>query len=123
LIACFINFFIKLFVSENYQLSNIFNDIVLYITQFITVIIVAIPEGLPLCISLSLAYSVPYMRDDGLLIKKLDCPEINATINHILIGKTGTLTTGELKVSKFYVQSKVVENSRVDTLYNSKLSN
>lgn len=40
-----------------------------------------------------------------------------------MIGKTGTLTTGDLKVSKFYVQSKVIENSRVDTLYNSKLNN
>jgi P-type E1-E2 ATPase len=64
---------------------------------------VVIPEGLPLVITLSLAYSVQAMKDDGLVIKRLDCPEINATINQIIIGKTGTLTTGDLKVRRFWV--------------------
>ena len=98
------------------------NDIVLYLTQFITVIIVVIPEGLPLVISLSLAYSVTLMKNDGLLIKSLNCPEVNATINQILIGKTGTLTTGDLKVKRFWVHGQVKENIRSDTLYNSKLT-
>jgi len=117
-----LNFFIKLFTNDNYSTANIINDIVLYLKQFITIVIVVIPEGLPLVISMSLAYSVSLMKKDGLLIKKLDCPETNAKINQILIGKTGTLTTGELKVKKFWVNGQVKENVRSDTLYNSKLS-
>jgi cation transport ATPase len=62
------------------------------------------------------------MKNDGLLIKNLECPEVNATINQILISKTGTLTTGNLKVKKFWVHGQVKENIREDTLYNSKLS-
>lgn len=81
LLASFINLTIKLFTNDSYSLTNIFNDIVLYITQFFAVIIVVIPEGLPLVITLSLAYSVSSMKDDGLLIKRLDSPEVNATIN------------------------------------------
>ena len=91
-------------------------------TQFITVIIVVIPEGLPLVITLSLAYSVNLMRKDGILIKNLNSPEVNATINHILIGKTGTLTKGDLSVCKFYIQERTIENSRPDTIFNSKLN-
>ena len=121
LAASFVNFFIKIFTNDDYSAANIVNDIVLYITQFIAVIIVVIPEGLPLVITLSLAYSVTYMKNDGLLIKRLDCPETNATINQILIGKTGTLTTGDLKVKRFWVHGQVKENIRPDTLYNSKL--
>lgn len=116
------NFFIKLFTNDDYSTANIINDIVLYVTQFITIIIVVIPEGLPLVISMSLAYSVTLMKKDGLLIKKLDCPELNAKIDQILIGKTGTLTTGDLKVKKFWVNGQIKENVRSDTLYNSQLS-
>jgi Ca2+-transporting ATPase len=80
------------------------------ITQFITVIIVAVPEGLPLTISLSLAYSVMRMKKDGILIKDLKSPEVMGSVNEILIGKTGTLTYGDLKVTDFYIQSKCIKN-------------
>jgi Ca2+-transporting ATPase len=82
-----LNFFIKLFTNDNYSTANIINDIVLYLKQFITIVIVVIPEGLPLVISMSLAYSVSLMKKDGLLIKKLDCPETNAKINQIMVNK------------------------------------
>jgi P-type E1-E2 ATPase len=107
------------FTTDDYSVDNILNDIVLYITQFIAVIIVVTPEGLTLVISLSIAYSLKPMRENGLLIKDIESPEIIATINHILIGKTGTLTIGNLKVKKFWVHGQVKENVRADTLYNS----
>ena len=69
LAASVVNFIVKLFITEDYSGGNILNDIVLYVKQFITIVIVVIPEGLPLVISLSLAYSVTYMKNDGLLIK------------------------------------------------------
>ena len=119
--ASLVNLIVKAFINDKYTFDSILNDIVLYITQFIAVIIVVIPEGLSLVIVLSLAYSVTLMKNDGLLIKEIKSPEDNATINQILIGKTGTLTTGNLKVKKFWVHEQVKDNVRADTLYNSKL--
>lgn len=118
-----INFIIKCIVNSDYKFDNMLNDISSYVTQFVTIIIVAVPEGLPLTITISLAYSVTRMKDDGLLIKNLNSPEVNARINQIIIGKTGTLTKGDnLKVKQFYVQSKTIQSKRVDTLFNTKLN-
>jgi P-type E1-E2 ATPase len=72
--------------------------------------VVAAPEGLPLVITMSLAYSVNLMKDDGLLIKAIDVPEKSARIEEILIGKTGTLTTGNLKITNFYICEHDREN-------------
>jgi magnesium-transporting ATPase (P-type) len=52
---------------------------------------------------MSLAYSVSMMKNDGLIIKKTDVPEKSARIKEILIGKTATLTTGDLSVANFYI--------------------
>jgi len=101
------------------KMLNYFAEV---ITQFITVIIVAVPEGLPLTISLSLAYSVQRMKKDGILIKDLNSPEAMGSVSEILIGKTGTLTYGDLKVTNFYVQSKLIHNKRSNTLFNTDLN-
>jgi len=102
LMASLVNFVIRASTSDNYPVTVMINDIVQYITQAITIIIVAAPEGLPVVITMSLAYSVNLMKNDGLLIKELKVPERSARIEEILIGKTGTLTTGDLKVANFY---------------------
>lgn len=122
LLASLINFSIKLGVNEEARnIDNILNDLSLYFTQFVTIIIVAVPEGLPLTITLSLAYSVLRMKDDGILIKDLTSPESMGKVDQILVGKTGTLTTGDLKVNQFYVQGKVLKNKRANTLFNTDL--
>ncbi len=72
-------------------------------------------------ITLSLAYSVDRMKDDGLLIKELKVPEVSARIQEILIGKTGTLTTGDLSVTHFYICGEPRENLRSNTIYNIRL--
>jgi len=38
-------------------------------------IVVAVPEGLPMTIGISLAFSVKRMFADGILIRKLEAPE------------------------------------------------
>ena len=69
------------------------------LTLVIIIIIVAVPEGLPLTITLSLAYSVMRMKDDGILVKNLDSPEVMGSVEEICTGKTGTLTKNDMKVS------------------------
>ena len=123
LVASLLNFTIRLIIDDkSSELASILSDISLYFTQFITIIIVAVPEGLPLVIMLSLAYSVQRMKSDGLLIRDLNSTEVMGRVDQILIGKTGTLTTGELEVDSFYVQKKVVFNKRSNTLLKVDLS-
>lgn len=88
----------------------------------ITIIIVAVPEGLPLTITISLAYSVMRMKADGILVKNLDSPEVMGNVEEICTGKTGTLTKNEMKITDFYSESRLIRNSRKNTLFNCELS-
>ena len=72
------------------------------ITVTITMIMVAVPEGLPLTISISLAFSVMRMKKDKILVRNLASPEVMGGVDEICTGKTGTLTTGDMKVAQIY---------------------
>lgn len=80
LLASIVNFVIRASTEDNYGVMTMINDLVTYVTQAITILIVAAPEGLPLVITMSLAYSVSLMKNDGLLIKAIDVPEKSARI-------------------------------------------
>lgn len=41
----------------------------------VTIIVVAVPEGLPLAVTISLAFSVNKMKDENNLVKTLDACE------------------------------------------------
>lgn len=58
----------------------------------VTVVVVAIPEGLPLAVTISLAYSVKKMAEENNLVKQLDASETMGGANEICTDKTGTLT-------------------------------
>ena len=78
-------------------------DTLLRILRFFTVgiaiVIVAVPEGLPLAISISMAFSVDTMKADNLLVKKLEAPENLGYIREICTGKTATLTENNMSVN------------------------
>jgi Ca2+-transporting ATPase len=71
-------------------------------TITLTIIIVCIPEGLPLTIAISLAFSVQRMQKDHVLVRNLNSPEVMGSVEEICTGKTGTLTKEEMKVVEFY---------------------
>jgi len=58
----------------------------------ITIIVVAVPEGLPLAVTIALAYSVNQMKDENNLVKQLASCEIMGGVTNICSDKTGTLT-------------------------------
>ncbi len=72
------------------------------LTYTIVIVIVAVPEGLPLAITISLACSVMKMKEDGILVRNLDSPEVMGRVEEIVTGKTGTITKDEMKVDQFY---------------------
>ena len=63
-----------------------------YFIIAVTIIVVAVPEGLPLAVTISLAYSVSKMFEDNNLVRRLHASETMGGANEICSDKTGTLT-------------------------------
>ena len=72
----------------------------------VTVIVVAIPEGLPMAVTIALAYSVDKMKREHNLVKHLDKSEAMGNVNNVCTDKTGTLTLGVMKVCAFYIEEQ-----------------
>ncbi|XP_043829982.1 plasma membrane calcium-transporting ATPase 3 isoform X6 [Dromiciops gliroides] len=88
-------------------LSNCTPVYVQYFVKFfiigVTVLVVAVPEGLPLAVTISLAYSVKKMMKDNNLVRHLDACETMGNATAICSDKTGTLTTNRMTVVQSYV--------------------
>lgn len=68
----------------------------------VAVLVMAIPEGLPLAVTLSLAYSVDQMMRENNLVRKLEACETMGGANIICSDKTGTLTKNEMYLTHFW---------------------
>ena len=73
-----------------------------YVIIGIAIIVVAVPEGLPLAVMISLAYSIERMLKDNNDVKRLASCEIMGGANNICSDKTGTLTLNSMKVTKIW---------------------
>lgn len=99
-----IQFCIKTFVIEGKQWKNSYaNYLVRHLIIGVTVLVVAVPEGLPLAVTLSLAYSVKKMMKDNNLVRHLDACETMGNATAICSDKTGTLTTNRMTVVQSYI--------------------
>lgn len=70
----------------------------------VTLVVVAVPEGLPMAVSLSLAYSMRDMLRNNNLVRKMHACETMGATTVICTDKTGTLTQNQMQVyeTKFY---------------------
>ncbi len=66
----------------------------------VTLVVVAVPEGLPMAVTLSLAYSMRRMLKTNNLVRKLHACETMGAITVICTDKTGTLTQNQMQVYK-----------------------
>ena len=87
-----------------------------FFTTAMAIIIVAVPEGLPLAVSLSLAYSIDTMKKDNLLVKKFSACESLGLVNTICTGKTGTLTSNDMNDKKYYTAEVLDEHREFHNL-------
>ncbi len=66
----------------------------------VTLIVVAVPEGLPMAVTLSLAYSMRRMLKTNNLVRKMHACETMGATTVICTDKTGTLTQNQMQVYK-----------------------
>jgi Ca2+-transporting ATPase len=65
----------------------------------VTLIVVAVPEGLPMAVTLSLAYSMRRMLHTGNLVRRMHACETMGAVTVICTDKTGTLTQNRMQVA------------------------
>lgn len=75
----------------------------------VTIVVVAVPEGLPLAVTLSLAFSVGQMKKKNNMVRHLDASETMGQATNICTDKTGTLTQNIMKVVSMYVQGQRID--------------
>ena len=78
----------------------------------------AVPEGLPLAVTLSLAYSVNQMRKENNLVRRLEAAETMGGANEICTDKTGTLTENKMTIVEFYSENderRTIDQVSLDT--------
>lgn len=110
LIALILRLCIQQFIILKLPWSNVYiQEFVSFIIISITIIVVAIPEGLPLAVMLSLAYSVKKMMSDNNLVRHLDACETMGSATTICSDKTGTLTMNRMTVVKCFISDKTFE--------------
>ncbi|KAG2422496.1 hypothetical protein HXX76_015965 [Chlamydomonas incerta] len=72
----------------------------------ITILVVAVPEGLPLAVTLALAFSVQRMLADNNLVRQLGACETMGAATTICSDKTGTLTSNNMTVVRLWAAGR-----------------
>ncbi|KAG8370282.1 hypothetical protein BUALT_Bualt14G0100800 [Buddleja alternifolia] len=99
----------KEFNGSKTKVDDVINAMVGIIAAAVTIVVVAIPEGLPLAVTLTLAYSMKRMMADQAMVRKLSACETMGSATTICTDKTGTLTLNQMKVTKFWQGKETIE--------------
>lgn len=90
-----------------YFLENPDFDWLLFLAYFlqtimiaVTLVVVSVPEGLPMAVTLSLAYSMRRMLKTNNLVRKMHACETMGATTVICTDKTGTLTQNQMRVAE-----------------------
>ena len=123
-IAMMIRLLCKIFLAHTRSLDD-YQNLIDVLDAFIiglTVVVVAVPEGLPLAVTISLAFSVGAMAKENNLVKKLHASETMGNAQEICTDKTGTLTQNRMTVQEAYLGDDIVPGDKNPALRGSQIS-
>ena len=83
----------------------------------VAIVVVAIPEGLPLAVTLALAFSIKQMMKENNLVRKMQACETMGGANFICSDKTGTLTRNIMSVVEIFDGN---ENHQLEEITSNK---
>ncbi|XP_042396200.1 calcium-transporting ATPase 5, plasma membrane-type-like isoform X2 [Zingiber officinale] len=97
------------FVKGQTSTKAAVNGAIKLFTVAVTIVVVAVPEGLPLAVTLTLAYSMRKMMTDKALVRRLSACETMGSATTICSDKTGTLTLNEMTIVEAYIGKKKID--------------
>jgi Ca2+-transporting ATPase len=101
------------FVKGKTKVGHVIDDVVKVLTVAVTIVVVAVPEGLPLAVTLTLAYSMRKMMADKALVRRLSACETMGSATTICSDKTGTLTLNQMTVVESYAGGKKTDTEQL----------
>mmetsp|Transcript_26687 Transcript_26687/g.39463 ORF Transcript_26687/g.39463 Transcript_26687/m.39463 type:complete len:1059 (-) Transcript_26687:52-3228(-) len=106
--------YIKIVIKpEHLHDVTVFNHALEAFIIGVTIVVVAVPEGLPLAVTISLAYSTKQMLADQNLIRHLTACETMGNATNICSDKTGTLTENRMTVVKGWFANQKDEDASI----------
>jgi calcium-translocating P-type ATPase len=99
--------------KEKWDHAVHWSEVLGFLISGVTIFVVAVPEGLPLAVTIALAFSVSKMLRDQNLVRHLSACETMGGATTICSDKTGTLTTSRMTVTKVYVGGKTHDIANV----------
>jgi magnesium-transporting ATPase (P-type) len=99
-----------------FDMMLMLKEVVHFFIIAITVVVVAMPEGLPLAVTISLAYSVMKMKQENNLVRKLDASETMGGADQICTDKTGTLTKNEMSVEGLWTGDTIYQKQNLSNM-------
>ncbi|KAK8936710.1 Calcium-transporting ATPase 8, plasma membrane-type [Platanthera zijinensis] len=91
------------FTKGQTSVKDAIDGAVKILTVAVTIVVVAVPEGLPLAVTLTLAYSMRKMMADKALVRRLSACETMGSATTICSDKTGTLTLNQMTIVEAHV--------------------
>jgi len=80
----------------------------------VSVVVMAVPEGLPMAVSIAIAFSVNDLQKEGNLVRKPDATETMGGCHYICTDKTGTLTTNCMTVRSIWLGGEKADGEKLD---------
>ena len=91
-----------LWLTPDYDAVGLAAHLLQTVMIAVSLIVVAVPEGLPMAVTLSLAYSMRRMLKTQNLVRKMHACETMGAVTVICTDKTGTLTQNKMQVAELY---------------------